>query len=108
MLSVIIFNGHQLSPYVSRIRMHWADMRGVILKTFPQTPRPNQNPDEYLKHMDDIYLTDAYHSLSIEGYRISEGLIEQIRSGAWDPRWCGMIIPYGTENYLPRVSAPVL
>lgn len=83
--SVIIFNAHQLSPYVNRIRMHWADMRSVILKTFPQTPRLNQNPDEYLKHMDDIYLTDAYHSLSIEGYRVSEGLIEQVRSGEWDP-----------------------
>ena len=80
-----IFNEHQLSPYVNRIRMHWADMRSIVLKTFPQAPLLNQNSDEYLKHVDDIYLTDAYHSLSIEGYRVSEGLIERVRSGGWDP-----------------------
>jgi Fic family protein len=30
-------------------------------------------------------LTDAYHSLSIEGYRVSEVLIERVRAGNWDP-----------------------
>jgi len=30
-------------------------------------------------------VTDAYHSLSIEGYRITPGLIEHVRSGAWNP-----------------------
>lgn len=43
------------------------------------------NVDEYLKHVDDIYLTDAYHSLSIEGYRVSEELIERVHSGGWNP-----------------------
>jgi hypothetical protein len=44
-----------------------------------------QNTDDYLKHVDDIYVTDAYHSPSIEGYRVSEALIERVRSGNWDP-----------------------
>ncbi|MFA5903856.1 MAG: Fic family protein [Desulfobacula sp.] len=83
---VIIFSERELSPYVNRIRMHWADMRSIVLKTFPQAPLSNRNPDEYLKHVDDIYLTDAYHSLSIEGYRVSKGLIERVRSGEWDPK----------------------
>lgn len=83
--STILFDNYQLSPYVNRIRMHWADMRGIVIKTFPQEPQLNPNFDEYLKHVDEIYLTDAYHSLSIEGYRVSEGLIERVRSGAWDP-----------------------
>jgi hypothetical protein len=82
---VIIFSERALSPYVSRMRMHWADMRGVVLKTFPPAPLLYQTSDEYLTHVDEIYLTDAYHSLSIEGYRVSEGLIERIRSGNWDP-----------------------
>ena len=81
----IIFSKQQLSPYVNRIRMHWGDMRDIVLKTFPLPPLLNQKSDEYLKHVDDIYLTDAYHSLSIEGYRVSEGLIERVRSGEWDP-----------------------
>ncbi len=39
--------------------------------------------DKYLRHVDDLYLTDAYHSLSIEGYRVNEDLIERVRSGYW-------------------------
>ena len=83
--STIIFSQRELSPYVNRIRMNWADMRGIVLENFPQAPLLRQNTDEYLKHVDDIYLTDAYHSLSIEGYRVSEELIERVSSGSWDP-----------------------
>jgi hypothetical protein len=81
----IIFSERELSPYVNRIRMNWAEMRGVVLENFPQAPAIRPNTDEYLKHVDDIYLTDAYHSLSIEGYCVSEALIERVRSGNWDP-----------------------
>ena len=81
----IILSERELSPYVNRIRMHWADMRGIVLENFPQAPSLNQNTDEYLKQVDEIYLTDAYHSLSIEGYRVNEVLIERVRSGSWDP-----------------------
>jgi Fic family protein len=35
--------------------------------------------------MDEIYVTDAYHSLSIEGYLVSPELIEKVRSGGWNP-----------------------
>lgn len=82
---VIIIRGRAPSPYVSRMRMHWADMRGIVLETFPQTSSLNQTTGEYLKHVDELYLTDAYHSLSIEGYRVNEGLIERVRAGNWDP-----------------------
>jgi hypothetical protein len=82
---VIIFNERELSPYVNRMRMHWEDMRGVVLKNFPQAPFLHQITDEYLKNVDEIYLTDAYHSLSIEGYRVDEVLIERVLSGSWDP-----------------------
>lgn len=82
---VIVFSERQLSPYINRMRMHWADMRGVILKNFPPAPLLHHTSDAYLKHVDEIYLTDAYHSLSIEGYRVNEVLIERVRSGIWDP-----------------------
>jgi hypothetical protein len=82
---VIMFSERSLSPYVSRMRMHWADMRGVVLQHFPPAPLLRQTTDEYLTHVDELYLTDAYHSLSIEGYRVSEELIERVRSGNWDP-----------------------
>jgi hypothetical protein len=83
--TAIIFSERELSPYVNRIRMNWAEMRGGVIETFPQAPAIRQNTDEYLKHVDEIYVTDAYHSLSIEGYRVSEELIERVRSGSWDP-----------------------
>ena len=35
-----------------------------------------------MKRVNNAYVTDAYHSLSIEGYRVSRQLIERVRSGA--------------------------
>lgn len=73
------------SPYAGRIRLMWQSMRADISKHFPEAPgRPN-DIDGYLKRVDDIYVTDAYHSLSIEGYRVSPDLIERVRSGNWNP-----------------------
>jgi Fic/DOC family len=83
--AAIIFGERELSPYVNRMRMSWVGMRDTILEIFPQPPTSRNDVDEYLKHVDDIYLTDAYHSLSIEGYRVSEELIERVRSGGWNP-----------------------
>lgn len=33
--------------------------------------------------MQDKYVTDAYHSLSIEGYRVTRELIELVRTANW-------------------------
>lgn len=60
-------------------------MREPILKHFPAGPGRPSDITAYLKAADDIYVTDAYHSLSIEGYRASPALIERVRSGEWDP-----------------------
>jgi hypothetical protein len=38
-----------------------------------------------MQPVEQVYLTDAYHSLSIEGCRVSAELIERVRSGAWSP-----------------------
>jgi hypothetical protein len=74
-----------VSPHVNRIRLLWQDMREPIIARFPQAPgRPN-DIKAYLKQVEDIYVTDAYHSLSIEGYRVSPDLIERVRSGDWNP-----------------------
>jgi hypothetical protein len=63
----------------------WQRMRKKIPGQFPAAPGRPSDIDAYLKSVDDIYVTDAYHSLSIEGYRISPELIERVRSGEWNP-----------------------
>ena len=74
-----------LSPYVIRMRLSWQQMRQIVLETFPKTPGIPRDTEAYLKTVDEIYVEDAYHSLSIEGYRVSRELIERIRSGVWHP-----------------------
>ncbi len=84
-LQSIIILPKEIPPYVNRLRMAWERMRDPIIKHFPAPSGINRNTELYLKQVDDVYVTDAYHSLSIEGYRVSEELIERVRSGNWDP-----------------------
>jgi Fic family protein len=67
----------------------WQDMRQPIIERFPAAPSLPKNAGPYLKKVEEIYVTDAYHSLSIEGYRVSAELIEHVRSGAWNPDEAG-------------------
>jgi len=73
------------SPYVSRIRLMWEAMRETVIANFPQQPSHSLGLEAYLKQVEDVYVTDAYHSLSIEGYRVTLELIERVRSGDWSP-----------------------
>jgi hypothetical protein len=75
----------ELSPYVTRVTLMWHAMREEVMNNFPEAPKKKTNIDAYMKHVEEIYVMDAYHSLSIEGYRVSAELIERVRAGAWDP-----------------------
>ena len=81
----LILPVQERSPYVHRIQLMCQQMRDAILKQFPAAPGRSSDIAAYLKAADKIYVTDAYHSLSIEGYRVSPELIERVRSGEWDP-----------------------
>ncbi|MBW1642124.1 MAG: Fic family protein, partial [Deltaproteobacteria bacterium] len=81
----LIFPLRQQSPYVNRIRMIWEQMRKPILNKFPAAPNLPLDIDAYLKATDENYITDAYHSLSIEGYQVSPELIDRVRNGEWNP-----------------------
>ena len=72
------------SPYVNRIELMWHDMRAIVLKHFPNGPGLPDDQKKYLNSVDEIYVTDAYHSLSIERYNVTVELIEKVRSGNWD------------------------
>jgi Fic family protein len=72
------------SPYSNRIKLMWDDMRKIVINNFPDGPGLPKEQEKYLKSVDQIYITDAYHSLSIEKYTVSAKLIELVRSGEWD------------------------
>lgn len=59
-------------------------MREIIIKDFPPSPGIPKNHEAYLKNVDEIYVTDAYHSLSIERYKVTPELIVRVSSGQWD------------------------
>jgi len=81
----IIFSSREQSPYANRIRLMWHEMRGHVIARFPVAPGIPKDTNAYLKYVEDVYVTDAYHSLSIEGYRVSPELIEKVRQGNWNP-----------------------
>jgi len=56
----------------------------VIIKSFPLSPGLPDHHHSYLNNIDSMYVTDAYHSLSIERYRVSPELIEKVTEGDWN------------------------
>lgn len=84
-ITSISFSSREQSPYVNRIRILWQEMREVVIKHFPDPLEKPTNIKIYLKDIDETYVTDAYHSLSIEGYRVNMELIQRVRSGKWNP-----------------------
>ena len=72
------------SPRAARLRAMWQTMRQQIVGKFPK-PLKSINREKYLQQVEDAYVRDAYHSLSIEGYQVSPELIEKVRSGEWKP-----------------------
>ncbi|WP_240543742.1 cell filamentation protein Fic [Spirosoma foliorum] len=80
-----ILSFRETSPYVNRVRLMWQSMRERVLAVFPAAPGLPQDIDTYLKQVDDAFVTDAYNSLSIEGYQVTPALIERVRQGQWNP-----------------------
>ena len=75
----------ETSPYVNRIRLLWQKMRDPVIDVFPKAPGLPHNAAAYMKGVEEAYVTDAYHSLSIEGYRVTLELIQRVRRGTWNP-----------------------
>jgi hypothetical protein len=74
------------SPYENRIKLMWYQMRDKVIKYFPIAPGMPVDQKGYLEGVEKIYVTDAYHSLSIEKYKVTPALIERVRSGSWDAK----------------------
>jgi hypothetical protein len=61
----------ETSPYVNRIRILWHKMSDPVIESFPEAPGLPRNRAGYMKRVEEAYVTDAYHSLSIEGYCVT-------------------------------------
>ena len=81
----VMIAAREASPYVNRLRLMWKDMRGTVTEQFPKPPGLPGDAEAFMSAVDDAYVSDAYHSLSIEGYRVDAALIERVRRGDWRP-----------------------
>ncbi len=72
-------------PIVSRLERLWTSARESVIQRFPRPPESLPDRRTYLGQIDEIYQHDAYHSLSIEGYRVTPDLIQRVASGGWHP-----------------------
>ena len=63
----------------------WRAWRNDVLEVFPSPPGLPDFVEGYLKRVDERYVADAYHSLSIEGYQVTSKLIERIAKQGWNP-----------------------
>lgn len=77
----------EASPCAARIRLMWLKMRNVVISLLDGSGLLTKVRDvtDVLSQMDNTYIKDSYNSLSIEGYRITENLLEKVKSGNWNP-----------------------
>lgn len=73
-------------PIMARLSAMWESMRVAVIEALPAVPGLPLDREAYLRLVDDVYQSDAYHSLSIEGYSVSMELIERVRAGDWNPK----------------------
>ncbi|WP_374950155.1 Fic family protein [Mucilaginibacter sp.] len=85
-LMPINLSPRERSPFVNRIKLMWQQMRTQIIEDFPKEPGIQEDHAAYLGQVNDIYVTDAYHSLSIERYKVTPELINRVSSGQWDSK----------------------
>lgn len=71
-------------PQVNRLKLNWHEMSIVVSEVFPEAKTMPADIDRYLQMIEELYATDAYHSLSIERYRVTPELIERVSKGLWD------------------------
>jgi hypothetical protein len=72
-------------PHVARLEVLWQDLAAKITAMLPAAVDTLVDIEFALKQVEDVYVQDAYNSLSIEGYRVTPELIERVRSGEWRP-----------------------
>lgn len=73
------------SPLYARVRALWGQHRAAVAASRPAGCALNVTPAEYLARIQAIRVDDAYHSLSIERYRVTPELIRRVADEGWAP-----------------------
>ena len=73
------------SPLYSRVCMLWEQHRAAVLSCAPLSVRQAVSDSTYSSQVEAVRVADAYHSLSIERYRVTPELIRKIAEDAWHP-----------------------
>lgn len=73
------------SALYARVHALWAQHRNTVMASKPVGGTVNVTADEYLARVQAIRVEDAYHSLSIERYRVTPELIRRIADEGWNP-----------------------
>ncbi len=73
------------SPHAGRIQALWQRMQPIVLDAKPAAPGERPSMEAYLAQAKAVYVRDAYHSLSIEGCRVTPEIIERVARGDWNP-----------------------
>ena len=73
------------SPLYHRIKVLWAEHREAVMAARPWQAMLEVSADDYLASLEAIRVDDAYHSLSIERYRVTPELFRRVSAGEWDP-----------------------
>ncbi len=80
----MLTNSRIESPVIARVELLWKKLKGD-LKGIEVSPNlAGVKLEDMLERVDSIYLHDAYNSLSIEGYAVTEELIKKIADGTFD------------------------
>jgi hypothetical protein len=69
-----------------QLKTIWSNFRKVIIEKFPPAPGVPKNIKKFISSVKEIYVTDAYHSLSIERYQVTPELIDRVRNGSWNAK----------------------
>ena len=83
--------------------MDWLRQRSRIFECHPPPPGSAVGPEAFFPAMDAGYAADAFHSLSLEGYRVTSNLIERTRAVDWAPPVSGGAAPAADA---PGAGAP--
>lgn len=73
------------SPLHARVRMLWARHRDTVLGARPEATARAIPAEAYLQQIEALKVEDAYHSLSIERYRVTPELIRKVAEARWSP-----------------------